>query len=430
MSEENEFVEYDYNNTPAESPVPVTGEPTPAPKKKGRAGAIWAIVLALLVGAGGFYAGNQLVDRIRFDRGNAREESETAPNESQADTESQSESRTDGTYPWGTPPIIKDIDGMTYMQIAEKACPSVVEIDTETVTTGFWNQQYIQAGAGSGIILSADGYILTNNHVIEDTTTIIVRLTTGEEYEAKLVGLDETLDIALLKIEAEGLTPAEIGTSANLRVGQEVVAIGNPMGKLGGTVTNGIVSAVNRKIAMSDSRVMSLIQTNAAINPGNSGGGLFDAAGRLIGVVNAKMTDEEIEGLGFAIPIDDALAILDDLYDYGYVKTGKISLGLTMLDINSAAKAWQYGVSTLGLYIYSVEPGSAAETAGLRSGDRIIAINGTAVASSEDMEAITADMAIGDSFEMEVARRGGNQTVTVVCEEYIPAAIKAARYSD
>lgn len=462
---ENEFVEFDYKNAAADNAVNAAEEVVPAapeapavaapaesactsapadiaPEKsrKGIGRAILILLLALAVGGAGFYIGNQKIDRIVRGGDESGKGSESAGS-SQTDSESTEpagesteagaqESTNESGYPWNVPSVIKEIDGLTYIQIAAKACPSVVEIDTETVTTGFWNQEYLTAGAGSGVIISDDGYILTNNHVIEDTTTIIVRLTTGEEYEARLIGLDETLDIALLKIEAEGLVPAEIGTSANLKVGQEVVAIGNPMGNLGGTVTNGIVSAVNRKIAMSNSNVMSLIQTNAAINPGNSGGGLFDAAGRLIGIVNAKMADEEIEGLGFAIPVDDVLAILDDLYDYGYVRTGKVALGLTMIDINSASKAWQYGVSTLGIYIYEVDKGSSAETAGLRSGDRVLSVNGESVESTADMERLMADLAVGDSFEIEVARRAGNVTVTLVCEEYIPAAVKDARYSE
>lgn len=310
MSEENEFIEFDCKNTVesnagniAEEPVPAApAEPVPAdivPEKprKGLGRTVLLLLLALVIGGAGFYIGNQKIERIVRRETESGKESEAGGKNAGSTEESVQTGARDSTdesgYPWSVPAVIKEIDGLTYIQIAEKACPSVVEIDTETITTGFWNQEYISAGAGSGVIISADGYILTNNHVIEDTTNIIVRLTTGEEYEAKLVGLDETLDIALLKIEAEGLVPAEIGTSANLKVGQEVVAIGNPMGKLGGTVTNGIVSAVNRKIAMSNSNVMNLIQTNAAINPGNSGGGLFDAAGRLIGIVNAKMADRK-----------------------------------------------------------------------------------------------------------------------------------------
>ena len=242
---------------------------------------------------------------------------------------------------------------LTTPEIVEKTADSVVEITTETVQTGTMLQQYISSGAGSGVIVTEDGYIITNHHVIENATSITVTLHNGESYPATLVGLDNQLDVALLKIEASGLTPASIGTSSDLLVGQTVVAIGNPLGQLGGTVTQGILSAKDRNITL-DGETMTLLQTDAAVNPGNSGGGLFDAQGNLIGLVVAKSSGDDVEGLGFAIPIDNVVEVLDDLKEYGYV-TGRVSLGVTLIDINTDQMAWMYRVSEMGTYIYSID---------------------------------------------------------------------------
>lgn len=243
-------------------------------------------------------------------------------------------------------------------EIAAKAADSVVEITTESVTTGEFLQQSITQGAGSGVIISTDGYILTNYHVIEGASTITVTLRNGNSYPATLVGVDDNLDVALLKIEETNLSPATFGDSSSLKVGETAVAIGNPLGQLGGTVTNGIISALDRDITI-DGKTKKLLQTNAAINPGNSGGGLFNDKGQLIGLVVAKSSGEEIEGLGFAIPINDVVNILDDLKQYGYVK-GRISLGVSLLDISSQQMALMYRVGQTGCYIYSTVDGSAA----------------------------------------------------------------------
>lgn len=325
-------------------------------------------------------------------------------------------------------PSFKRTDAMTIADVAAKAAPSVVEITTETVTTGSNMRQYISSGAGSGVIIREDGYLLTNNHVIEGASNITVTLNSGESYPAKLIGLDENQDVALLKIDAEGLAAAEIGTSADLIVGQEVVAIGNPLGQLGGSVTNGIISALNRNITI-DSRTMNLMQTNAAINPGNSGGGLFDASGRLIGIVVAKYADSEIEGLGFVIPIDDAMAILEDLYEFGYVR-GKASLGLSLLEITSRMQAWMYGVNYTGVYINSVSKGSAADEAGLRAGDLIVTVAGKKIETTADLEAITNGLNVDDVITLQVYRNGQTVNAQLTVGEYIPQQVREARYAD
>lgn len=398
-------------------------------KQKVRFG--WGGVMGVLLGlmliavVAGYFVGR---DAFGGKDPAAREESE-AGQESREESRVEPQESGSESRPW-IPAVEHEIDAMTYAEIAAKAAPSVVEIVTEYVTTGSWMQQYVSSGAGSGVIITSDGYILTNNHVIEDAETITVTLRSGETYPARLMGLDEEQDVALIKIDATGLTPAEFGTSADLVVGQEVVAIGNPLGQLGGTVTNGIVSALNRMITMSDGTVMNLLQTNAAINPGNSGGGLFDAAGRLIALVNAKYADAEVEGLGFAIPIDDVTKILDDLYDYGYVRKGRVTLGITTVDVNSAARAWQYRVNELGLYIYSVTRGSAADKAGLKAGDMILALNGREITGSDVLIAGLGELTPGDVFTMTIKRNGSEQTFSVTATEYIPEAILKWRYAE
>ena len=227
----------------------------------------------------------------------------------------------------------------------------------------------MQTGAGSGVIISEDGYLITNNHVINGASTIQVRTSDGTTYDAVLVGTDSKTDVAVLKINASGLRPVTFGDSDNLNVGETAVAIGNPLGELGGTVTNGIISAKDRSITL-DNQQMTLLQTNAAINPGNSGGGLFNSRGELIGMVVAKSSGSDVEGLGFAIPSNLVSKIAQELIANGYV-TGRPALGVTVLSIENAQTAMQYGVSSLGVYITDVESGSAADKAGLQAGDRM-----------------------------------------------------------
>ena len=295
---------------------------------------------------------------------------------------------------------------------------SVVEITTEAIVSGSFMQQYVSEGAGSGVIFTTDGYIVTNNHVIEGATNITVRLKNGDSYEAELVGADAKTDLAVIKIKASGLKPAAFGKSSVLKVGETVVAVGNPLGELGGTVTQGIISALDRQIDI-DNTTMSLLQTDTAINPGNSGGGLFNTSGQLIGVVNAKSAGEEIEGLGFAIPIDTAKTVIEDLIDFGYVK-GRPNVGIEYLAIQDTMTAMMYNVNELGLYIYSVEKDSDAANAGLQSGDLIITVDGQEVGSAADANAIFDQKKIGDTVEVAVRRNRKDVTVTMTLTEYAP----------
>ena len=306
-----------------------------------------------------------------------------------------------------------DGTSMTMQQIAAVASPSVVAITTEQMSSSqtWFGGYYVQSGAGSGIIVSQDGYILTCAHVVSGATSVKVQLNGSDQsYDATVVGVDSTSDIAVLKIDATGLTPAVIGDSDKLAVGETTVAVGNPLGTLSNTVTQGIVSALNRQVTVEDND-MTLIQTDTSISPGNSGGGLFNANGELIGVVNAKSSYSEAEGIGFAIPINTAMDIAQQLIENGAV--ARPVLGVSILDIQDSSTAQQYGVSALGVYVADVTKGGGAEAAGVQRGDRIIAIDDTAVSSTSTVKSYLADKQVGDTVALQVERDGKVLTLNV-----------------
>ena len=303
---------------------------------------------------------------------------------------------------------------LSISQISALTADSVVEIQTERTLNDWRIGQYTTTGAGSGVIISADGYIITNQHVIDGANTIIVGLRNGESYPAVLIGSDHKTDIALLKIEETELTPAVFGDSSKMVVGETAVVIGNPLGQLGGTVTDGIISALDREIAF-DGKTMNLLQTNAAINPGNSGGGIFNAYGELIGVVVAKSSGSDVEGLGFAIPINDVKDILEDLMTYGYVE-GRIDLKMTLQDV-TGVYSYFYGYSQ-GVYIASVEEGSNAVRTGFKVGDYITAIDGTAISSVSQVNALIDQYQVGDTVKIKILRNNRSYTGNLILEGY------------
>ena len=322
--------------------------------------------------------------------------------------EIQRDTSTDATSTGST-----DGSAMTMQQIASVASPSVVAITTEQMSSSqtWFGGYYVQSGAGSGIIISQDGYILTCAHVVSGATSVKVQLNGSDEtYDATIVGEDSTSDIAVLKIEATGLIPAVIGDSDKLAVGETTVAVGNPLGTLSNTVTQGIVSALNRQVTVEDND-MTLIQTDTSISPGNSGGGLFNANGELIGVVNAKSSYSEAEGIGFAIPINTAMDIAQQLIENGAV--ARPVLGVSILDISDASAAQQYGVSAMGVYVADVTKGGGAEAAGVQRGDRIIAVDDTAVSSTSTVKSYLAGKEVGDTVSLQVERDGKVLTLNV-----------------
>ncbi len=308
-----------------------------------------------------------------------------------------------------------DKGDMSVADVVSLTASSVVEVSTEKLVTDNYFSQRVLSGAGSGVIISEDGYVITNHHVIDGASTITVRLHDKSEYTATVVGSDAATDIAVLKVDATGLSAAVMGDSSTLAVGEEVVAIGNPLGSLGGTVTNGVISALERDITV-EGQNMRLLQTNAAISPGNSGGGLFNAQGELIGVVNAKSIEDGSEGIGFAIPINTAREVAEDLINNGYV-TGRPALGVTVLNITDAQTAMYYGVNSFGVYIMSVEDGSGAAKAGLKAGDRIVIINNKEVSDTADVTSALQDKAVGDVVSMQISRGGEIMSVEVTLGE-------------
>ena len=288
---------------------------------------------------------------------------------------------------------------------------AVVEIKTESVSRDSWMQNYVTEGAGSGVIVDSKGYILTCAHVVEGSSKISVTLKDGTECEAEIVGIDSQNDIAVIKINAKNLTAASYGDSSELSVGDLVVAIGNPLGELGGSASSGIISALDRSLTV-DNKNLTLLQTDASINPGNSGGGLFDQYGNLIGIVVAKSTGSDVEGLGFAIPINKAAEIAKDLIENGRV-TGRAAIGVNVIDASDAETAMQYGLRTTGVYIQEVT-GSKAKKAGLQSGDMIYYLEDTQIKSSADLTSALSEYKPGDKVKITVIR--DNQTVEVEVE--------------
>ena len=310
-------------------------------------------------------------------------------------------------------------------QIVEMSAPSVVGIDTiiTATTNSFWygyGQSYEVPGSGSGVILTEDGYIATCAHVVDGAKSVKVALNDDTSYDATIVGTDSKNDIAIIKIDATGLVPAVVGDSETLTVGSEVIAIGNPLGELRGTATAGIISATNRTIEV-EGQAMTLIQTDAAISPGNSGGGLFDATGKLIGIVNAKVSDSRAEGLGFAIPVNSVLDEISDLLNYGYV-TGRPYLGVSTQDVTlrSRDRMWYYSDGTRCVLVEKVMPGSAAEAAGIQAGDLILKIGEKQIASGEELSSAIGEYKPGDKATLTIQRDGKESTVEVTFGEYKP----------
>jgi serine protease Do len=306
-------------------------------------------------------------------------------------------------------------------QVYYKVCDSVVEIITETVQTNIFFGQYVSEGAGSGVIIDESGLIVTNHHVISGASHITVRLIDDVEFEASVVGTDAAADIAVIKIDPEEhrLVAAEIGCSSDLKMGEDIIVIGNPLGKLGGTLTTGIISATARSIVVEGTEMV-LLQTNAAINPGNSGGGMFNMAGQLVGVVNSKASGTGIEGIGFAIPVDYAHKVMEDLINYGYVR-GIVDHGLIMLDVSSQnlpTAYRKYGITQTGIII--IESKYSSE---LKYGDRIISINGEEVDSSAEVTLVMKKYSVGDTVKVKVSRNGAEYEASIKLAEKVPADI-------
>lgn len=319
---------------------------------------------------------------------------------------------------------------MTPAEVYAQNVNSTVGIRT-SITTNYWGYQTQAAAAGSGFILSADGYILTNYHVVEDSNSITVSLYDGTEYDATLVGCDESNDIAVLKIDAEGLTPVVLGDSDNLNVGDQVVAIGNPLGELTFSLTTGVVSALNREVTLSSNVTMNLIQTDCAINSGNSGGALFNLYGEVIGITNAKYSssssssEASIDNIGFAIPLNHVKNIVKSIIETGSIT--KPYIGVTVSSVSSEAQA--YGLPT-GAAVRSVEADSPAAKAGLEENDIITEVDGTAINSSTELVNYVGEKTPGDELTFKVYRQGEELELTVTIGEKTQSAMPTTTTDD
>lgn len=306
---------------------------------------------------------------------------------------------------------------MTVGEIIKKNEDAVVEIVVSGTAQNMWGQFQLTQGAGSGIIVKEDGYIATNYHVIQGATKVQVTLHNGEQYSARIVGSDPSNDVAVIKIDAKDLTTATVGDSSTVEVGDLAVAIGNPLGQLGGTATSGIISALDRTLNV-EGTTLTLLQTDAAINGGNSGGGLFNGKGELIGIVESKASAVGVEGLAFALPINNVSGIINDIIENGgsgQVAASTPAVGIVISDV-SEENAQYYGLESAGVYIAQVT-GENAQKAGFQEEDRIISFNGTEVKGSSEFISLVRKCKVGDTVTVVVSRNGQQIEIKTVLEE-------------
>ena len=377
----------------------------PQPPKKGNTGArITALVLscALVGGAMGF-GGSALQNHLAAKDKDMDEESTQASVVYEGSRESSIIN-------------IAQIDTnkqMTPAEVYAQNVNSTVGIRT-SITTNYWGYQTQSAAAGSGFILSADGYVLTNYHVVENSDSITVSLYNGEEYDATLVGCDQSNDIAVLKIDVEGLTPAVLGDSDNLNVGDQVVAIGNPLGELTFSLTTGAVSALNREVTLSSNVTMDLIQTDCAINSGNSGGALVNEYGQVIGINSSKIASTDYEGMAFSVPSVTAKEVYDEIVANGYV-TNRPKLGITYSPASSS-QMYSMIVSLKelpagSLIVQSVQSDSSLASQDVKQGDLITKVNGKDLDSADDLPDLIDKSAVGDTLTLTICRIDSNYNI-------------------
>ena len=390
------------------------------PKKKGGVSGKVVVAAALVCALIGGAVGGGAVLLTRHDRNtedNAVLEASTSEEDSSTDDNSVIRSKTIDVTTNSTS------TEMTPQDVYENYVNAVVLVYNQGTTSTYWGQAESQS-SGSGMIISKDGYVLTNNHVVEGAEKLTVMTTSGEEYDATVIGADEVNDVALLKIEGdEDFPTVSIGDSDQIEVGEQVCAIGNPLGELTNTLTVGYVSALDREISESSTgTTINMFQTDCAINSGNSGGPIFDMNGNVVGITTAKYSSSgysnaaSVEGIGFCIPINDAMSIVNDLMQYGYVK-GRVSMGVSVRAMDTTV-AQYYNLPT-GVYVAGVTSGSAAENAGIQEGDMICAIDGDETASVAALKQKLKDYKPGDTATVSIYRSstGKKLDVTITFDE-------------
>ncbi|MBO5409085.1 MAG: trypsin-like peptidase domain-containing protein [Clostridia bacterium] len=387
--------EYSLYRVSYEEPIVMVQESSKKKKNRGM-----AVLLAFVIGVGAtsvasFFALPKLVEREVAKLPGSSYSLNVPPNPSM-------------TAEQGGATQVANKQLLSVVEIARKVGPTVVGINTKVAMQNFFGMPTMQDGSGSGIIISSDGYVVTNNHVIEGASEIKVLLSDGKEFEAKLVGADARTDLAVLKMEGLNFPYATLGNSSELQVGELAVAIGNPLGnELAGSVTGGYISALNRSITVDD-RKFNLIQTDAAINPGNSGGALVNNYGEVIGINSVKMSASGVEGIGFAIPIDEAKPIIEDLKNGGYVK-GRPVIGIAGRNVTKQDSEY-YGIP-VGVYVLELTPYSAAEKAGIKTSDVITEIDGVKIETIDELNTEKEKHKAGDSVTLTVIR--GEDTIKV-----------------
>lgn len=377
------------------------------PKKKSRRGGAWIVALALCFALLGGALGGGTVWLL------TRNTTTVGAGGTSQTTTIQQGKRDNVTI------NINEIETGKLMSAAEvyaKNVNSTVGIQTSITSTNLWGQQTTSAASGSGFILTADGYIVTNYHVIQSADSVTVSTYNGGSYSAKIVGYDESNDLAVLKIDATGLSPVVLGSSEKLNVGDTVLAIGNPLGELTFSLTTGVVSALDREVTFSGGSVMDLLQTDCAINSGNSGGALFNLYGEVIGITNAKYSGSSssgasIDNIAFAIPIDSVRSIVESIVEKGYYT--KPAIGVTVTNVSKDSQ--QLGIR--GAWVTAVTKGGPAETAGVQANDVITAINGADISDVSGLKRAMAKVKAGDELILTIWRKGQSLTVTVVVAE-------------
>ena len=408
------YYNYDQNDPNGHQPwdYPYTPQPQPVKRQKKKVGKV--IALALCCSVAGGIIGAAGVTAYQ----NLTKEPEPEP---QAQTTQILQGIRENS-------VIETVDIqtgtlMTPAQVYAANVNSTVGITT-SITTNFWGYQTTSAASGSGFILSSDGYILTNFHVIEDSSAITVTCYDGTTFDAKLIGFDESNDIAVLKVEAENLAPVILGSSDNMNVGDSVIAIGNPLGELTFSLTAGTVSALDRQVTMSSGSTMNLIQTDCAINSGNSGGALFNLYGEVVGITNAKYSsssasEASIDNIGFAIPINSVRSIVESIIEKGYIS--KPYIGVSVSDVSQQTQL--YGIPA-GAAVQSLTEDGPAAKAGLQVGDIITKINGTDITGSNQLVEIVSKAQVNDVLELTVYRQGSTFTLSITVGEQIQAALE------
>ena len=397
----------------------------PKTHKKGRGAKIAAFAICLVLLCGGSAFGGMMLGANYLTESDSDDNSSTkSVSTILTGTKDKSSDSSDSAINVST---VNTDKLMTASEIYAQYVNSTVGITT-SITTNYFGYQTTAAASGSGFIITDDGYIVTNYHVIEDADSIKVTTYDGTSYDARLIGIDENNDLAVIKINADGLTPVVIGSSDDLNVGDNVIAIGNPLGELTFSLTSGVVSALDREVTMSNALTMDLIQTDCAINSGNSGGALFNMYGEVVGITNAKYSsssssEASIDNIGFAIPISDVMDTIESIIEDGVIKTPYIGVSVGQATTSSGSGRFEMSYQATGAMVVGVTENSPAEKAGLKEDDVITAVDGKEIAYVSDLTSYIASRDPGDEITLTIERDGEEKEIKVTVGEQTQKAL-------